>query len=322
MPPNILISLIAIWFQLPWRLFSDRFNDRGLWQSYEPYLQRVQGGSIAKCDDVAKWLEQPERGRKSLEKTNKPNLQLGAKLRGAWLGLIAMNVPAVLACLYTWHVEAERSTVLRTGMYRFVFHFVFLAQNIFYVVALDFIMWNLSLEGLCKSSLAKPGRPKTRKALKYLGTSAGLLLFFKAFRQRKPWRAAIFTWLFWLQACTMRFLTITYILCVEVLSYGSINDRKGFYDPSFWLGWIIITAMVTYPLMLVWLFCPFQAPICEQDGWRWANIAQPVYSEPGVSENGYYGVVVEVDSYGEESFRATWGMNVQSFNSAKGKKLR
>ena len=317
-----IFGTLMMWFKWPWSLFSDHYTDRGLWESYQPYLGRVQAGSVATCDDVAKYMEFPdERGRKSLEKTNKPSLQLRKKLRGIWFGLLLMNVPAGLAWAYTWHVEADRSTVLRTGLYRFVFHFVFLAQNIFYVVALDFIVWNLSLEGLCKSSTKKPGRPKTRRSLRHLGQSAGLLLFLKAVRQRKPWRAAIFTWLFWLQACAMRFLTVTYILCVQVISYQSINDRKDIYDPNFWIGWIILTSLVTFPLILVWFFCPFQAPICEQDGWRWANIVQAFYSS-GHGQRGYYGVVTEVGPNGEESSRATWGMDVQSFQSAKGKKLK
>ena len=255
-----IFGTMAIWLMPPWRFFSDRFHDPGLLERYMPYLDRVPGGSAAKYEVVAQYLD--PRGTKavSLQRKNTPGIQFLAKLRGIWLGLLFMFLPPAAA--YAYFRFMSYNDILRFGVYRFALHLVFLAQNIFYLLALDFAVWNVSLEGFCKRTTGRPN-----KSLRHLGYSSGIMLLLKAFKQRRPIRAAFFLWLFWLQACLMRFLTVLYILCIQVLSYGTIDDRDDFYDPQFWLGWIIMTALFAIPLFLVWLFTEFQAPICEQDGW-------------------------------------------------------
>lgn len=295
-----VFGAMAIWLLPPWRFFSGRFDDAGLLERYTPYLQRVRGGSIAKYDTVAKYLDPRGRIAVSLERKNKPGIQFLAKLKGIWFGLLFMNIPPAAAYAYTRYMP--HNDILRYGIYRFAFHLVFLAQNIFYLLALDFAVWNISLEGFCKRTTGRPN-----KSLRHLGYSSGIMLLIRAFRQRRPIRAAIFIWLFWLQACLMRFLTMLYTFCVTVLSYGSFNDRKNFYDPQFWLAWVIMTALFVVPLFLLWLFTEFQAPICEQDGWRWAKIAQNA-----LCEDGYYGV---------RNGEAVWAMDVEPFDACKGQKL-
>jgi len=295
-----VFGTMAIWLMPPWRFFSDRFHDPGLLERYTPYLKRVPGGSAAKYEVVARYLD--PRGTKavSLQRKNTPGIQCFAKLRGVWLGLLLMNLPPAAA--YAYFRFTKYDDILRIGVYRFAVHFVFLAQNIFYLLALDFAVWNVSLEGFCKRTTGRPNR-----SLRHLGYSSGIMLLVKAFKQRRPIRAAIFLWLFWLQACLMRFLTVLYILCIQVLSYGTLDDRDDFYDPQFWLAWSIMTALFAVLLFLIWVFAEFQAPICEQDGWRWAKIAQHA-----LQEDGYYGV---------RNSEAVWAMDVAPFDSCKGQIL-
>lgn len=292
-----IFGTMAIWLMPPWRFFSARFDDHGLLERYSPYLQRVSGGSVAKFEAVAKNLDPCGEEKPSLKKSNAPGVQFLAKMKGIWLGLLCMNIPPALA--YVYFQSTDRGDVLRLGIYRFAFHLVFLAQNIFYLLALDFAVWNVSLEGFCKQTRGRPN-----KTLRHLGYSSGMMLLVKAFKQRRPIRAALFMWLFWLQACLMRFLTVLYVLCITVLSYGTFDDRDEFYDPNFWLGWGVMSALFIIPLFCLWLFTEFQAPICEQDGWRWAKIAQNA-----LCEDGYYGV---------KNGEAVWAVDVEPFNSCKG----
>lgn len=296
-----LFGAMLIWLMPPWRFFSGRFDDFGLLTKYQPYLERVRGGSIAKYDAVASYLDPHTQGPKSLRRKNEPGLQLAAKLKGIWFGLVCMNVPPALAWAF-FNFYAKPNEVLTVRLYRFSLHFVFLAQNIFYLLALDFVVWNLSLEGFCRRDGARLNRN-----LRHLSSSSGSMLFLKAVKQRRPIRAALFFWLFWLQACMIRLLTVFYAFCVTVFSYGGDTDRAQFYDPEFWIGWLLITGFVTLPVFLIWLFTKFEAPMCEQDGWRWAKLAQNALTEPG-----YYGV---------RNGEAVWGREVESFYKHKGMEL-
>ena len=63
----------------------------------------------------------------------------------------------------------------------------------------------------------------------------------------------------------MRFLTVLYVLCVTVLSYGSYDDRDEFYDPQFWLAWLAWLAMTAFfvvPLFLIWLWQKLREMLC------------------------------------------------------------
>ena len=120
----------------PWRFFSDRFQDAGLLKRYTPYLNRVRGGCVASYDAVAELLDPRAEKLRTLERKNSPGIQFFAKLNGIWLGLIGMNVPPALAWAFFQYVDSN--DILRFGVYRFALHFVFLAQNIVYLPALDF----------------------------------------------------------------------------------------------------------------------------------------------------------------------------------------
>lgn len=296
-----VFGTMLIWFIPPWLAFSSRFDDNGLLNRYEPYLQRVRGGSVVKYESVARHLESYQTDV-PIGKEHQPGIQFFAKLKGIWFGLGSMCLPPAAAWAYTRYIRWDNG--LGFGTYRFAFHLVFLAQNIFYLLALDFVVWNLSLEGFCRT---KSPKQKPNRSLRHLGYSSGIVLLMKSFKQRRPIRSAVFLWLFWLQACLMRFVTVLYTLCLTVLSYGSKNDQKDFYDPYFWLGWIMMTVFFVFPLFGVWLFTRFQAPICEQDGWRWAKIARTA-----MWEDGYYGV---------RNGEAVWAREVKPFDECKGEKL-
>ncbi|KAJ9651840.1 hypothetical protein H2198_008905 [Neophaeococcomyces mojaviensis] len=295
-----VFGTMAIWLMPPWTFFSDRFHDLGLLKKYTPYLERVPRGSAAKYEEVARYLDPPKNEVVSLQKENRPGIQLLAKLKGIWLGLLSMNIPPALAWAYFRYINHD--DVLQYGLYRFALHLVFLAQNILYLLALDFAVWNVSLEGFCKRTSEVPN-----KNLRHLGSSSGIMLLIKAVKQRRPIRAAIYMWFFWVQSCLMRCMSVLYILCITIFSYGTLDDRDEFYDPNFWLGWVIMTTLFVGPLFLFWLFTEFQAPICEQDGWRWAKIARNA-----LFEDGFYGV---------RNGEAVWARHVLPFDSCRGQML-
>jgi hypothetical protein len=289
-----LFVVLFVWLMPPWRILSARYDEFGLLEIYKPYLWRIPNGSIANYEQVARFLD--PRGHKPtiLSKPHKPGVQLKAKLRGIWSGLFFMNVPTGLMYLF---MGTDTGQEIGFSYLRFGLHLIILLQNIAYIIALDFVIWNLSLEGLCKDK-----NTRTNRNMRHLYTSSGLMLLIKAIKQRRPIRASIFLWLFWIQACVMRSFTVLWTLNLAMFHYGYKDTTNFFYDRSFWLAWIIYIAIVCYPVFFLWLIIPFQAPICQQDGWRWAKIAQ-MHIEYG--SEGNYGVI---------EGQAAWGKNVMSFN--------
>jgi hypothetical protein len=303
---------LAVWLLPPWALFSSKFDEIGLLERYRPYLERVSGGSIVKYETVARNLNPGNRRKYDMSKLHTPGIQFWAKFKGIWFGLLLMVLAPAAAGIYTWRTQSHgEGGMIRSGIYRFGFHLVFLAQNIFYIIALDFVVWNITLEGFCRGPKTKPN-----KNLRHLGYSSGLMLLYRAFRQGRPFRAAIFMWMFWIQAVLVRCWTVLYAFIVVAYRYSSQEDRKSFWDPTFWLAYGILSMALALPLFFVWLFIPFQAPIGEQDGWRWAKIAQTA-----LREDGFYGVRDVVAADGEVVPEAAWGMNVRSFRSVGEKEL-
>jgi hypothetical protein len=299
-----IFGTTTLWLLAPWAMFSSRYDERGLLERYQPYLKRVSNGSIAKYETVARSLNPDGHRTDPLEKKHRPGFQFAAKLKGTWFGLLLMALAPGAALLYTWKTQQHGEGMIRSGVYRFGFHLVFLAQNIFYILALDFTVWNLTLEGLCKGPRTKPN-----KSLRHLGYSSGLMLLWRAFRQhRRPLRAAIFMWMFWFQAVLIRSMTVLYAFIVVFYRYGTREERQDFFDPYFWIGYMMISAVLVLPLFLLWLFTKFQAPMGEQDGWRWAKLAQSALREDG--------------NYGVHNGEAAWGMHVQPFKSVGDTTLR
>ncbi|RDI80670.1 hypothetical protein Vi05172_g9350 [Venturia inaequalis] len=304
---------LAVWLLPPWTLFSSQYDEVGLLERYRPYLQRVPGGTIVKYETVARNLNPGNKRNYDMFKEHTPGTQFMAKFKGVWFGLLLMALAPAAAGLYTKLTQSQgEEGMMRSRVYRFGFHLVFLAQNIFYVLALDFAVWNVTLEGFCRGPKTKPNR-----SLRHLGYSSGLMLFFRACRQRRPFRAAIFMWMFWIQAVLVRCFTGLYAFVVAAGYYGSKEERKDFWDPTFWLGYGILSMMLALPLFFVWLLTPFQAPIGEQDGWRWAKIAQTA-----LKEDGFYGVRDVRDLAGNIVPEAAWGINVRSFRSVGKETLR
>jgi hypothetical protein len=266
-----------------------------------------------KYETVARNLNPGNRRKYDMFKEHTPGTQFWAKFKGIWFGLLLMALAPAAAGIYTWRTQSHgEGGMIRSGVYRFGFHLVFLAQNIFYILALDFAVWNVTLEGFCKGPKTKPN-----KNLRHLGYSSGLMLLYRAFRQGRPFRAAIFMWMFWIQAVLVRCWTVLYAFIVVAFRYSSQEDRKSFWDPTFWLAYGILSMALALPLFFVWLFTPFQAPIGEQDGWRWAKIAQTA-----LREDGFYGVRDVVAADGKLVSEAAWGMNVRSFRSVGKETLR
>ncbi|QIW99792.1 hypothetical protein AMS68_005310 [Peltaster fructicola] len=283
-----IFGSFVIWMKPPWRLFSNRYSDAGLLSKYEPYLRRVQGGTLVNAPTIADHLERP----RDLERELKTGRQMGAKIRGLWVGLLLMFTPPGLAwllCRYT-----NFATLLTIGEMRMGLHLIFLVQNVCYSFALNFAIWNVSLDGLCRTLHGTP-----KPGLHFLGYSSGTILLFKALKVRRPIRASIFLGFFWLQACMMRGLTVFYAFCASALSYGLTSDFMAFADPYFWVAWVGISAVIAVPLFAVWVLTQTDSPVRPDDGWVWATIAKGA-----LRGEGFYGV---------QDRQACWGKDVQPF---------
>lgn len=105
-------------------------------------------------------------------------------------------------------------------------------------------------------------------------------------------------------------MNVLYAFVVVAFRYASQEDRKSFWDPDFWVAYGVFSMGLALPLFFVWLFTPFQAPVGEQDGWRWAQIAKTA-----LREDGFYGVREVVAPDGRIVSEAAWGVNVKSFRS-------
>lgn len=297
-----ILSALGIWGIMPWSL-PRKIHEEDLLDRYQPYLNAVPegSGSIADYDDVARHLERRGYETRTLEKKHRPGIQFGRKLKGTCFGLLAAEVPPVLAFLLMRHMS-EHGTSIGLPLLRFGIHLVFLTQNILYLQALDFVIWNLSLEGLCKAAKTRPNNN-----LRHLSSTSGVMLLIKALKQLKHWRpfrATLYLWLFWIQAVLVRAWMTLFLVDLSMNEYQSDHKLKVWMlDPQFWIGWVIDTGIVIYPLFFLWLLTPFQVPICSPDGWRWANIANGAWRSQGFSK-GSYGVV---------DGKAAWGNDVVSF---------
>lgn len=105
-------------------------------QRYSPYLDHVQGGSIAEYKDMAKCLESGRTDNSLLAKQYSPGR----------LPLIILPLGLIFAYLH------RNTNVIEHNYLRFAFHVTFLGMNIFYLMAVDFAVWNLSLDGYCKTT--------------------------------------------------------------------------------------------------------------------------------------------------------------------------
>jgi hypothetical protein len=294
---------LAIWGLPPWKVFSGGYDDVALLARYQPYLDRVSGGSIASSDEVATFLAPKHQGERSatLRKRFVPGRHVVEKFSGVWSGILFSHVPPIVVGVLVNNGMVQRR--LTDNEILFAIHLAFLAQNIFYLFALDFIVWNLTLEGMCKTSSSKP-----KRTMGHLGTNSGVMLIVKAVTQGRPVKVAIFFWLFWLQAVVIRGLSLLIIVSVETDGYGTdVSSQLSSWDGSFWLGWIVITSGIIVPLVAVWVFWPHQAPVSGQDGWRWATIARTAVHGRG--------------NYGIKHGRACWGLDVSRFNDWTGGEL-
>jgi hypothetical protein len=301
-----IFGSLLLWGIMPWNLLR-KLHDEKLLERYRPYLDAVlhHGGSIASHKQVAKFLGRPEHEKIVLAKRHAPGLQMGEKLKGVWFGLLALELPSILAYLFMNH-RVQSGTSLGQPVLRFGIHLVLLIQNVFYLLALDYVTWNLSLEGLCKSKHTRPNRN-----LRHLLSTSGIMLFIKACKQRRPFRALIYIWLFWIQAVLFRTLMTVFVLVVAGMEYQKQQIQVTLFRPLFWLGWSIWVGAIVFPLFIIWLLTPFQAPMCSPDGWRWATIADQAVVKDGFVD-GNYGVV---------DGKATWGPDVASFSDWANQKL-
>ena len=95
----------TIWLLAPWAIFSSRYDEQGLLERYWPYLLRVQEGSIAKYEAVARSLNPDGHSVVRLGKKHRPGFQFLAKLKGIWFGLLFMGFAPGAALLYNWQTQ-------------------------------------------------------------------------------------------------------------------------------------------------------------------------------------------------------------------------
>jgi hypothetical protein len=299
---SILLAL-AIWWLPPWTAFGGGYDDAALLSRYQPYLDRVAGGSIAGYETIASFLAQKGGKQKpvTLRQKYTPGRHVINKFCGIWSGILFSNIPPILADVLVTNDSIQRR--LTESETLFVIHLGFLAQNICYLFALDFVVWNLAMEGLCKTRSSRP-----KQNIGYLGSNSGIMLLIKAITQGRPLKVTLFLWLFLLQSIVIRGLSLLFIIGVELDGYGPDPASEiSSFNGNFWLGWMIVSGGLTVPLFALWLFMPHQAPVCSQDGWRWATIARTQVLGEG--------------NYGIKHNRACWGLDVYSFSEWTGTEL-
>ncbi|KAH0537509.1 hypothetical protein FGG08_005684 [Glutinoglossum americanum] len=288
----------GIWRMPLWALFSSTCGEHGLIEAYQPYLDRVPSGSIATSDEVADYLDKvgltalndsPEAQASVLSGRHSPGKQGMVKVRGVSLGVaLALIIPSLLL-VYVKRMSGN--SIKARADVRFVILSGFLATYTAYLFAFDFIIWTISLEGLCKTPKTKP-----RRGTNHLNSISGVMLVIKMAKsvwRRRPARAPMMFILFWVQCVLMRGIAV-------IISFDFKGGERGDFvaDCMIWMfvGWPILLL----PL-LVWVFVPFRAPLCRLDGWRWAKIAKDALYIEG--------------NYGIRDSKAVWGADVKPFEN-------
>jgi hypothetical protein len=301
LPVPLALHLVGVFGSLavsglpPWSLFFNRYDKKVIYAAYQRYLDVVPFGSAATSEQVADILDaqglQPH-DFSSLAIKHAPGLQLRKKLRGILSGLVILIVVPTAMYAYQHTADADGFPVAR-----FTYSTGLTILYTGYSFAKMYAVWTLGLEGIT----ATP-----RSDTNWLGTTSGIMLLVKAFRQRRPVKVFFLYWIFWSHAFLFRILAW---LMVLVLSMHKIvpeqDSTTGFSDFKtlaniFWPAGLWLWVFLPFSL---WLFVPFKAPLAPMDQWRISKIL-----EGATKGKGRYGIEGPPGQG-----RAAWGPNTRVF---------
>jgi hypothetical protein len=281
----------------PWSLFVNRYDKKVIYAAYRRYLDIVPYGSAATSDQVADLLDRTnlQPGPNdfcSLAVQHAPGLQLRKKLRGVMTGMLIIILAPTLAFWYQKTADKNGRAVAR-----FTYSSTLSVLGTGYTFAESFAVWTLGLEGITSTP---------RSDTNWLGTTSGLMLLVKAFRQRRPVRVFFLYWIFWAHALFVRFLAWFLVVALsihklapsqdEVLGLAGLKSLRTMFWP---LGlWFLLLAP-----FLLWLVVPFKAPLAPMDQWRVSKIL-----EGATNGKGRYGIEGQPGQG-----KAAWGLNTRVF---------
>ncbi|KAH6867714.1 hypothetical protein B0T10DRAFT_467716 [Thelonectria olida] len=270
------------------------YGQQALQKAYQPFLDKVPMGSTATYEDVARYLEGKNDNliEEPLTKPHQPGRQLFAKLRGIAPGIALLLFTVMLTIIYvcTWGGHSPATTFYAVQL-------SYLAGNVGYTLAIDNIIWQVSLE-----SITFRGKSPRDVGTNHLNSSSGIMLAIKLFSRSTSCLAKFLMLLFLFQAAIVR------ILFTQMGFFWTIERNTRTQDSStgeayaskadfLWLiasSWVLLGPAIFIPFT-IFLFIRFQAPLCNRDGWRVAKI-----QEDGVECLGHYGVVNGIAKFGHD----------------------
>lgn len=282
----------------PWSLFFNKWDEKVVLAAYRPYLDIVPYGSAATSEQVAQLLDRTAMQPKefsSLSVDHRPGLQVGKKFKGTLTGtLLIVGTPTLL---YLYQQYADENGV-RVARFTYSLGLSIFATG--YAFSQNFVIWTLGLEGITGTPRSDTNR---------LGTTSGIMLLVKAFRQRRPIRVFFLYCIFWLHALAVRLLLFVYIWLLSV--HKSVPEEVSQdVDELRWatkMFWPLILWAFILPPFTVWFFVPFKAPLAALDGWRIAKIL-----EGATLGKGRYGVEGP-----EGQGVARWSMTTRPFKKER-----
>lgn len=252
--------------------------------AYEPYLREVPAGSTAPYDAVARYLDKPPASRDAadLAREHRPGLQLRNKLRGILPGVLMLVIALLALCLYYRH----GAQVAPADQTNFISVLTLTLANLGYTLALDQIIWQVSLEGLTDRGDAT--HPRSHGTTNFVGSTSGIMLFIKCWGYTTNSRSKWLMWMLWFQAAMVRILFAVLITEIETQKYrrdyGNEETVPLYVELLAYYGKIIgLTIGIPMTIFSITIFI---APLSTLDGWRTAKI---VVGTP-LQLEGRYGV--------------------------------
>lgn len=305
MAPLAHLLALAIAFILvglpPWVALQSGYGEDALQRAYQPYLDRVPMGSAASYEDVARHLDNHSDYEaligEQLATHHRPGRQLRAKLRGMGPGIALIALTLILLVVY---IKNSRGTSTASRFY--AIQFSYLVENVGYTLALNNIIWQISLE-----SITFRGKSRLGAGTNHLSASSGVMLTIKLFGRCTNCRSKLLMVLFLFQAAAARvlFTQMGFFWNIERSSgsslYRELISSDGSLLENVGIFWSVLFGPVIFIPFVIFLFVRFSAPLCNVDGWRVAKI-----QVDGVYVPGRYGVL---------DGKATMGIDVESFEA-------
>ncbi|KAF4984996.1 hypothetical protein FDECE_16912 [Fusarium decemcellulare] len=275
----------------PWAAFRVGYGQEALRLAYEPYLTAMPGGSIATAHDVAKSLDNSA-GSSGLAKQHTPGLQIVAKLKSMGFGVLLVIIAT--GSLVGYLKSHDAITGLDSEVYAFAFGCLII--NFGFTLALDQVVWNLSLEAMVKASDTSASLNTTR----FLGSTSGMMLSAMClFKTPTNTRSRWLLWISLLQAAVVR---VFFVAAIGMSNNERFKPAQGrnpwLFLFEFWAP--IIGPSIGIPFSL-FLIVPLRIPVSDLDGWRLAKVLE------GTSEHARL-------AYGVRDGRAYSGEGVQAFS--------